>query len=476
MPVTRKTHFSILFITDNQLSREKTHILNRTLYELKQEFSVEVIRGETDPTESQILEQISQLESEKTPIHLILAPLHWYASWHRIEGFWGANRTSGSTFAGYFCEAVLFTKLPAFQNQARKIILDFCRLTTYEQVLLVRALVSDQLRSGILPLLPPKTPIYCESWYTNQGLGNRFDQVLNLPEIAKTEWIKRASALHILLSALWGLVYVGRLGKSDWVPTREGAPPKAYLQIGIDPSCLVFRLCFTALPRLFAQNCVQLFSPNPDTPTHPSQLLVQFSDFLRVHPLGDSSDVEVVVGLFPSAPSEKAHRELHTLWLEPLSDHLVSERPNQAPTPEAPYLRNLPTVSRVAPNLTLIETKTIAHLKDKVKEREDQIKELKEGGVGNSAPLEPPDAEALLEGFQERYFDAKHQIRRFEIEIMQIEKAGGTAQEVHTLRLKMDALRNREAAWIRRLMATIENFKENFKENSKKEKKDKKEN
>ncbi len=360
----------------------------------------------------------------------------------------------------------------------RRIILDFCNLTSLEQLLLVRSLVSDNLRTGILPLLPPKTPVYFESWYTNQGLGNRFDQILNLPEIGKTEWIKRASALQILLSALWGLIYVGRLGKAEGVSTSENAPPKAYLQIGVASSCLVFRLCFSALPRLFAPNIVQMFSPNLETPSEPAQLLLLYSDFLRVHTVGDTSGIEVVVGLFPSAPSEKAHGQLHTLWLEPISENLIFEAADAVATPETPHLRILPAVSRSAPNLRLVDTTKetkkqtdqkdlvisqashkIADLSEKIKEREDKIKELKQGGIGNPAPIEPPDAEALLEGFQERYFDAKHQIRQFEIEIRQIEKDGGTAQEIQTLRLKMDALRNREAAWIKKLMATLEHFK-----------------
>jgi hypothetical protein len=484
--VNTKTRFSILIVTDDRLSKEKTHVLNRTIYELKQEFEVELIRGDTHPKEAQILEKIKKSDTDGNGFHLILAPLRHYFEWQRIENYWGPMRTSGPTFAGYFSEAVSISQLPESLNQERKIILDLCNTSIHEQLVLLRALISDKLRTGILPLLPPKTPIYFENWYTDQGLGNRFDQILNLPEIAKTDWLKRASTLQILLSALWGIVYGGKLGKNDLKPTSEKAAPKANLQIGVDASCLVFRLCFTTVPRLLTHTMIQLFSHHAEAPSQPRQLLLQYGDFLRVHTLGETSEIELVVGLFPSAPSEKAHHQLHTLWLEPISANLVSELPNQVPSPEAPHLRILPAGARIVPNLRLIETKQetkpdtnqeikkqsdqkdleishasskIADLSEKVKEREAKIKELKQGGVGNTTKIEPPDAEALLEGFQERYFDAKHQIRQFEIEIDQVEKRGGTAQEIHTLRLKMDALRNREAAWIRKLMTTIELFK-----------------
>ncbi|MEO5968859.1 MAG: hypothetical protein ABIQ95_02945 [Bdellovibrionia bacterium] len=472
-----KTRFSILMITDDRLSPDKAHQLNLTIYDLKQEFQVEVVRRETSLTDDQILAMISKEEAEKNPYHLVLVPLYRYNDWNRPGGLLEANRV-GATLAGYFCESVPLAKIPSSLTQTSRIILDFCNQTSAELIVLIRSLVSDKLRTGIRSLLLPDTSIYFENWYSSQGTGNRFDQVSNLPEIANTKWSERASALQIILSTLWTLVFIGRAGKPGENAPPEDSTSKAYLQIGADSSCLVFRICFTTFLRLTPNHVIQLFSPNPESPTQPGQLLLRYSDFLRVHTLGDTSALEVVVGLLPSASSEKAHNQLHSLWLDPASENLGSEPINQLPTPDTPHLRMLPSISRIAPNLRLIETKQdknrepdqndqnisdssskIADLREKIKEREEKIKELRQGGIGNTSQIGPPDAEALLEGFRERYFDAKHQIRQFEVEILKLQSGGGSAEEIQTLRLKMDALRNREIAWIKKLMATIRDFK-----------------
>jgi hypothetical protein len=102
----------------------------------------------------------------------------------------------------------------------------------------------------------------------------------------------------------------------------------------------------------------------------------------------------------------------------------------------------------------------IRELKKELSEKDQQIRELRSGGVGISTPLPPPDAEALLDAFQERYFDARFQIRQFELQILELEKKGANASEMDSLRLKMSALANREQAWIKKIAATVESFRE----------------
>jgi hypothetical protein len=102
-------------------------------------------------------------------------------------------------------------------------------------------------------------------------------------------------------------------------------------------------------------------------------------------------------------------------------------------------------------------------LKQKVLEKEDTIRELRSGGVGTAPPIPPADAEALLEAFQNRYFEAKFQIRQFELEIEALESKKASPQEINTLRLKMEALLNREKAWIKKLLITLEAYKDSVK-------------
>jgi hypothetical protein len=384
------------------------------------------------------------------------------------------NRTSGPTFAGYFCEPIPFFQVIDLTSRSRKIILDFHYLSPAELTLLMRSLILDTQRAGLRPLVDAQTPLYCESWYGNQGQGTRIDHVLALPEIAKSEWIKRAPEIRILLSALWGMIYEEGPGKSETAASAIQRTPKAYFQIAASGQCLVFRLYYYTVPQCLPKDAVKLFSPDKSAPSKASQLLLRYSDFVRVHTIQETSDIEIVVGLFPSAPSEKAHDFVHTLWIEPLSARLISEPPYEAPSPANPHLRALPTVSapdnkpRLVPtdpsgakDRAIIDaTSKIKDLRKKIEERESMIRELRSGGVGTAPPLPPPDAEGLLEAFQQRYFDARFQIRQFEVQIQEIEKKGGSPKEIQTLRLKMEALINREKAWIKKLVGTLETYKD----------------
>ncbi len=65
----------------------------------------------------------------------------------------------------------------------------------------------------------------------------------------------------------------------------------------------------------------------------------------------------------------------------------------------------------------------------------------------------------MIEAFQERYFDARFQIRQLELEIVAMEKKGGTPEEITNIRQKMEALANREQAWIKKLAGTLDMYK-----------------
>ena len=104
-------------------------------------------------------------------------------------------------------------------------------------------------------------------------------------------------------------------------------------------------------------------------------------------------------------------------------------------------------------------TAKIIELQSIIQKREATIQELKSGGVSTAQPLAPPDPESLLEAFQERYFDAKYQIRQLELEIVALEKRNATPEEINNLKQKMAALANREESWIKKLASTIEAFR-----------------
>lgn len=469
-------NLSIIFVLDERVSHERIAVLSRSIQGLMQNFTVEIIKG-NEISEAQILEKM-----QTSAPHLILLPLHRYQSWNRIEGALGLNRTQGAAYAGYFCEPLPLYQLPDPNGQNRRIILDFVHLSALEIATLVRSLILDTRRTGLRPLLDANSLIYCESWYSNQGQGNRIDHVLGLPEISNTPWAKRSSSIRIILMALWTLVYEEGPGKTETVQAGGARPPKAYFQLGADNQSLVFRLYYYTVPHALPKDVVQQFWPDQTVSTKAAQLLLKYSDFVRVHSIQETSDIEVVIGLFHSAPSEKNHAQARTLWIEPLSARLISEPPFEAPGPQSPLLRALPTVSFSDAKLRVVDpnagakdasrnrvildaTAKIKELKERVNEKEATIRELRSGGIGTAQPLPPPDPESLLEAFQERYMDARFQIRQFEVQIAELEKRKATPQEIETLKQKMDALMNREKAWIKKLMTTLEVFKDSQKKN-----------
>jgi hypothetical protein len=80
--------------------------------------------------------------------------------------------------------------------------------------------------------------------------------------------------------------------------------------------------------------------------------------------------------------------------------------------------------------------------------------------VGTAPPLPPPDPESLLEAFQERFFEARLMIRNLELEIVDAERQGASAAQLEQIRQKIAALANRERAWLQKLTATIELYRE----------------
>jgi hypothetical protein len=99
-------------------------------------------------------------------------------------------------------------------------------------------------------------------------------------------------------------------------------------------------------------------------------------------------------------------------------------------------------------------------IKKTLAEKEEVIRELKSGGVSTAPPLPPLDVESLLEQFQEKYFQARYEIRRFEEQIARAESDGISPEEVMRLKTRMSRLEKDEKEWLQKLGSILELIKE----------------
>lgn len=455
--LTPKKPLNIVLVMDDRLSRERSHILTRTLNAMRQEFNFELVSGEI--TEAQVLSRIQQ-----APVHLLLVPWYRYLAWTRVEALFAQNRGQGPLFAGYIGEPTSAEELGERTERARLALIDFAHPSTPEILAWVNRMADEKLRSGLRPMLAQPGIVHTENWSAQAGLGLRIDAVLGLPEITRSvDWLKRAPSIRLTLLALWSLIY-------DEGPGKAGSTPgtaKACFQLTADAGTLAFRLCYS-MPGWGPKEAVAAFWADPSRPASAARLLQQHADFVRVHLLGDGPDVEVTVGFHASGASDP--RKLATLWIDPISPRLVSEIPFQTPDANTPYLRALnpgaaPATAASAPDdgklkKFMIEAATrIRDLRRAVVEKDEVIRELRSGGVGTSQPLPPPDAEGLLEAFQARYFEAQLQIRQLEVQIQKAEAAGASPQLLEAIRAKIAELSARERAWIAKIQETIDEAK-----------------
>ncbi len=467
MPATlpNKKLGRIAMILDDRISREKGALLTRAVNSLRQFAEVQLLAAST--SEDALLKKL-----EAEPFQLILAPWYRYLAWTRVEAFYGLTRTSGPTFAGYHCEPLAPYEIGGQADHLRAILLDFGHISSHEIQMLIRSLIQDSRRAGLQPLLRAGTPIYCEHWYSGRGLGSRIDSILGLSEIANSDWKKRSNALRICISALWSLIYEEGPGKAELNAISKA--PRAGFQLGVDAGCLALRLSY-CMPQWSPKDTLGVFWPDVTRPSAPSQLLLKFADFVRVHTIPDVSVIEVVVGFLNSSPSERAHGNIHSLWVEPITANLMIEGPFDMPGATAPHLKLLPVpelptsraraeepseaAERAKDRYVADAAVTIRELKAALADKDRMIRELRSGGVGTAPPLPPPDAESLLEAFQERYFEARYQIREFEVQIAELEARGATAQDIEALKKKMEYLASRENNWIRKIAKTIEAYR-----------------
>ena len=237
---------------------------------------------------------------------------------------------------------------------------------------------------------------------------------------------------------------------------------------------LAFRIVYT-MNNWTPKNALKAFWPDQKLPTAAAQLLLKYADFVRVHTVTEQAEVELVVCFYSSAPAERAPTNIHTLWVEPVAPLLMTETPFDAGDMDISSFRSLPVQSggntrderRPAAETTLSgstpKDRMLAEAVNKIQllrrallERETLINELRLGGVGTAKALPPPDAESLLDAFQERYKEAHDQIKQLEFKVNRAQQAGTTMRDISEMEKKIDVMNHRLHNWIRKLAKTIE--------------------
>jgi flagellar capping protein FliD len=317
--------------------------------------------------------------------------------------------------------------------------------------------LSDTQRSGLTPLLESRTAIYTDNWFSAVGHGDRVERLFALPELERNTWKKRTNAIRIALGAFWSLVYEEGHAKSEAMHRQNLQHPKASFQLGSDLSVLAFRLCYP-LSGKGAKDVLSYFWPSSAQPTHPVQLLHRYCDFVRVHLISETNDIEIVAGFFPSAPAEKAFGQLHTLWIEPISARTVSEIPYELPSPQNPLLTSFPLTgaeSIGAPPVSTPSTVTPPSPNTVSLGASSYI--IPTQTLGDLSSIDP---QTLLNTFSERYQETTAKILALETELNRLTKMPDTSDfEKRSLANRLEKLTTRQNEWGKQLVALLEQFR-----------------
>jgi hypothetical protein len=440
--------YSVGFYPDPKLSRERGHICLRAVQLLRTIAEVHVF--EPDEEEEDVLQQL-----ETAKFDVLILPWYLYLRWSKIEGYFGFTRTQGPTVVGYFGEPIFPHELD-LSERWRIQILDFSRLTTLEGTNVLKSLLRDSTRWGLRPLLLPSTDLYFESWSGNIGMGFRMDSVLSIPAIQGTPWTKRSNALRMCFSALWSLIYDHGPGRIDMTHPGTNPHPKAYFQLGADAQALGMRLCFKQ-SSWKAKEVLRQFWPSPSSsPTTPGQILARYGDLLRVHVDPETNELEVTVMFYPSAPSEQAPSEMHSLWIEPLSSSTRNEAFSEAEHGETsglkPLINHHQLITEAAGKISL--------LRKELEARDALIRELKSGGLGSQSSSESGiqglDGEALLGLFQEKVQQMGAELRSLQIKVQSLSQSRFRGEDTSPLKEQMKILEKKQRSWLTRLTKILE--------------------
>ncbi len=443
-------------VIDSRLTGIKRQLLAEKLQILSKTAQLELLGPTT--TEDEVIALF-----KTNPYHLILVPWHVYVTWGKMDTFLGSTRTSGAVFAGYMAENVLYPDVEGKKpSSVRATLVDFSTLSSFEILSMIRTLCEGASRTGIRPFLEANTPIYTETWLGNQGMGLRADSVGQLSEIQEHDWQERLNAVRICLTALWSLVYEEGPGKTQVGQPTHSKAPKAYFQVAVDSHFIVMRLCLS-MYNWKPGDVVNTFWPRIAEPSSNIHLLTAYSDFVRIMSVANTNDVEIVVGFAKSAPSRKAYRSVRTLITDIVSQDSVIENPSQ--TSQNPNYRTLPNIvvqmskqkersadfQRVRDRALTDSNELVRSLRKEIFEKDQYLKELRMGGVGQISQAPLPEVEALLDAFKERLEQSQFEIDQISEKIKDLQAAHAPEQECLLVKTRMDVLKHNQLKWITQL-------------------------
>jgi predicted nucleic acid-binding Zn-ribbon protein len=446
--------FTIGFVTDPCLSREKTQIALRALNSLRNFAEIRYYPGTL--SEDDLVDRL-----KRETLDLLMVPWHAYLHYQKIEAQFGLTRTHGPTMVGYFAEDVSPFEIQEEDHHFRAILVDLNRLATTEASTVLRSLLRDSTRWGLRPLMTSGTALHFESWTAQVGMGFRIDTVLNLNEIANSHWVKRANAVRVLISALWSLIFDNGPGKADRARSGADRTSRAYFEIGVDAHCLGFRLCYSE-PGWKVKDVLHQFWPGALTPSAAGQILFQYSDLLRVHVDPDSSEIEIVCALFPSGPSERATDILHTLWIEPISNMTRLERFSESPETEEHFHKPLVTHHALIGNAA----EKIEELKKQVEAKDKEIDDLRSKGTTRENVFIYPsglDGEQLIDLVNRRLAEIKAKIKSANSQFQALRQdRDEELKEAGRLMKELRELQAQQKGWIARLTEIVDGYHQQF--------------
>lgn len=453
-----KTSFlPLAIVIDERLSKERALWLTRVVSGLRAFTPVSLIRSDTDDA------QLRALLDAQSTIKLLL-PWDRFAktAWLDLP-----NRVGG-----YSCDFITQSELEDELSKSSTKLHTNASFWDFSPVngapiaatLSMKTWLQPESHCGVRSWIAGTQPIYVEHWSNAQGLGHRLDQVAAIPELKLPQWEQRRGLIRTILTALWSLVYEHGSGVAQ-TSFRGANGAIASLQITTGETAIAFRLC-TQRPGRNPNEALKGFLPGSSSCTHPAQVLHHAADLTRVQWIKDAEGVEITAVLFAAAPLATLQEQsrARAFWIGSTTSESVLENPFEIPSPSNPQLRVLPSPpsSSSGPKPTPLNQRSLEALQAQVRaltkqlaEKEEAISELRAGGVGKATPLPPPDTEALIEAFQQRYFESKLLIRKLESDLALHQTKGGSPQEALQIQSRMDALANRERTWIKKLSAAI---------------------
>ncbi len=442
--------YTIGFVTDPSLSRERTQIALRAVNMLREIADVRFFPGNL--TEDDLLKRVTNEH-----LDLLLVPWHQYLHLQRIEAHFGLTRVSGPTLIGYFAEDVSPNEILEEDYHFRAIFIDLNRLSSHESADLLKLFLRDATRWGIKPLALPSTLVHYETWTAQVGIGFRVDTLLSLPEVANTNWVKRSNSIRILLSALWSMIFDHGPGKRDHLKSNDERTNRAYFEFAADSKALFFRLCYSE-PGWKVKDVLHQFWPGAMAPSHAGQVLFHFSDILRVHVDPETSEMEITCMLTPTAPSDRAMDILKTIWIEPLTSATRLERNYESEATMELYHRPLVTHHALIGNAV----DKIEELKKQIYDRDEKIKHISSKGVSQETVFVYPnglDSDQIIHLFMKRLHESRTKLKLLHDQLALVR--GTSPDEVREANRIIREIRDLSATqkgWIHKLKTLLSSF------------------